>query len=96
LHNPGDAHRVVAIAFVDLHPQGRLGMPGIDADDGQSQLIQLRPKPRRCCSRLEPNPCDMRRMQFDEYRDRLRIGRNYPFPFDLSCSIDNADRCQLQ
>ena len=59
-------------------------MPGIDADDGQSQLIQLGPKPSRCCSRLEPNPRDMRRMRFDEYRDRLRIGRNYSFAFGKS------------
>jgi hypothetical protein len=35
---------------------------GIDADDGQSQLIQLGLKPSRCCSRIEPNPRDMRRM----------------------------------
>jgi transposase len=34
LHDPGDAHSIVAIALVDLHLQSRLGMPGIDADDG--------------------------------------------------------------
>ena len=92
LHDAGYSHRVVAVTLVDLHLQSGLGMPGIDADDGQSQLIQLGPKPSRCCSRLEPNPHDMRRMRFDEYRDRLRIGGNYSFAFDLSCSINDADR----
>jgi hypothetical protein len=31
-------YRVIAVALVDLHLQRRLGVPGIDADDGQSQL----------------------------------------------------------
>jgi hypothetical protein len=92
LHDAGDSYRVVSITLIDLHLQSRLGVPGIDADDWQSQLIQLGPKPSRCCSGLEPNPRDMRRMRFDEYRDRLRIGRNDSFAFDLSCSIDDADR----
>ena len=43
LHNASDAHGVVAVALVDLHLQSRLGMPGIDADDGQPHLIQLGP-----------------------------------------------------
>ena len=43
LHDACDAHGVVAVALVDLHSQSRLRMPGIDADDGQTQLIQLGP-----------------------------------------------------
>jgi hypothetical protein len=43
LHDAGDSHRVVAVTLVDLHFKSRLGVPGIDADDGQSQLIQLGP-----------------------------------------------------
>src|SRR5439155_20873866 len=43
-----------------------------------------------------PDPCDMRRMRFDEYRDRLRVGCNHPFALDLSCPINNADRRQIQ
>src|SRR5262245_46237808 len=31
LHDPGDAHGVVAVALVDLHLQSSLGMPRIDA-----------------------------------------------------------------
>jgi hypothetical protein len=37
LHDPGDAYGVVTIAFIDLHSQGCLGMPGIDTDHRQSQ-----------------------------------------------------------
>ena len=48
LHDAGDTGGVVAIAFVDLHFQGGLGVPGIDANDGQPALVQLGPKPRRC------------------------------------------------
>jgi hypothetical protein len=33
--------RVVEVTLVDLHLQSRLCVPGIDADDGQSQFIQL-------------------------------------------------------
>jgi hypothetical protein len=43
LHDACDAHGVVAVALVDLHSQSRLRMPGIDADHGQAQLIQLGP-----------------------------------------------------
>src|SRR5262245_55133349 len=32
----------------------------------------------------------------DKCRDGLRVGCNHPFALDLSCSIDDADRCQLQ
>jgi hypothetical protein len=34
----------LAVTLVDLHLQSRLGMPGIDADDGQSQLYSARSK----------------------------------------------------
>jgi hypothetical protein len=37
LHDAGDAHGIVAVALVDLHFQGRLGVPGVDTDDGQPQ-----------------------------------------------------------
>ena len=58
LHDPGDAHGVVAVALVDLQLQSSLGMPRIDADDRQSQLLQLGPQPRRGSSCLEPRaPC---------------------------------------
>jgi hypothetical protein len=96
LHDTGDANRVVAITLVDLHLQSCLGVSGIDADDGQSQLMQLSPEPRRRRSCLKPNPRNMRRMRFDECRDRFRVGRNHAFALDLSRSINNADRCQLQ
>ena len=43
LHDAGDAHRVVAVALVNLHLQSGLGEPRVDADDGQPQLIQLGP-----------------------------------------------------
>src|SRR5262249_49353279 len=47
-------------------------------------------------SRLKPYSSDIRRMRLDECRNRLRVGRHYAFPLDLSCSIDDADRCQFQ
>src|SRR6516225_10023042 len=96
LHDACDAHGVVAVALVDLHFQRRLRVPGIDADDGQPNFVQLGPEPCRCCSRLEPDPCNMRRMRLDECGDCLRVGYNHPFAFDLPCLIDDADRCQLQ
>jgi hypothetical protein len=43
LHDACNAHGVVTIALVDLQLQSRLRVPGIDADDGQPQLIQLGP-----------------------------------------------------
>jgi hypothetical protein len=43
LHHAGDTYGIVAVAFVDLHLQNSLGVPGVDADDGQSQPIQLGP-----------------------------------------------------
>ena len=43
LHDASDAHGVVAVTFVDPHLRSSLGMPGIDADDGQSELVQLGP-----------------------------------------------------
>ena len=46
LHDACNAHGIVTVAFVDLHLQRCLCMPGIDADDGQSHLVQLGPKPR--------------------------------------------------
>ena len=35
-------------------------------------------------------------MRLDECGDCLRVGFNHPFALDLSCLIDDADRCQLQ
>ena len=43
LHDARNAHSVVTITLIDLHLQNRLRMPGIDADDGQPNLIQLGP-----------------------------------------------------
>ena len=91
-----DPHGVVSIALVNLHLQSRFRMPGVNADDGQPHLIQLGPQPRRRCSRLEPNPDDMWCVQFDECRDRLRVGCNHTFALDLPCPIDDADRSQFQ
>jgi len=41
-HDAGDAGSVIAIAFVDLHLQGSLGVPGIDANDEQPALSVMR------------------------------------------------------
>jgi hypothetical protein len=79
----------------DLHLQSSLGMPRIDADDRQSQLLQLGPQPRCGCACLEPDAHDMRSMRFDERRNCFRVGRNYPFALNLPCLIDDANRCQL-
>ena len=38
----------------------------------------------------------MQRMRLDKCRDCLWIGCNHPFALDLSCPINNADRCQPQ
>jgi len=62
LHDAGDAYGIVAVTLVDLHFQHRLGVPGVDADDGQPQLIQLGPQPCRRCPCFESNPRDMRRV----------------------------------
>src|ERR1700674_2512798 len=35
-------------------------------------------------------------MRLDECRDCLRVGCGYSFALDLSCPIDDADRCLLQ
>ena len=43
LHDARYANRVVTVTLVDLHLQSRFRMPGIDADDRQTQLIQLGP-----------------------------------------------------
>jgi hypothetical protein len=43
LHDAGRAEGVIAVALVDLHLQGRLGMSGVDADDGETALLQLAP-----------------------------------------------------
>jgi hypothetical protein len=62
LHDAGDTYGIVAVALVDLHLQNSLGVPGVDADDGQSQLIQLGPQPCRRCSGFESDPRNMRRI----------------------------------
>jgi hypothetical protein len=82
LHDANDAYSVVTVTLVDLYLQRRLRMSGIDADDGQPHFIQLGPQPRRRCSRLESDPCGMRRMQPDERRDP-RWDRTAHF-FDIS------------
>jgi hypothetical protein len=51
------------------------------AYDRQSQIVQLGPEPCRGCSCLEPDPRDVRRMRFDECRDRFGVGRNHSFTF---------------
>jgi hypothetical protein len=43
LHDACNAHGVITVTLVDLQLQSRLRMPGIDTNDGQSQLIQLGP-----------------------------------------------------
>ncbi len=43
LHDPGQAHGIVAVALVDLHRQRRLGMTGIDADHRQAERPELMP-----------------------------------------------------
>src|SRR6516162_9684463 len=43
LHDACNAHGVFTVTLVDLQLQSRLRMPGIDTNDGQSQLIQLGP-----------------------------------------------------
>jgi hypothetical protein len=43
LHDARDSYGVVAVALVQLHLQGCLRVPGIDADDGQPQFTQFRP-----------------------------------------------------
>ncbi len=40
-------HLATRVAFIDLHIQGSLGMPGLDADDRQPALVKLGPKPGR-------------------------------------------------
>src|SRR5438093_12296408 len=64
--------------------------------NGTMKAEEEQAKPSRRWSCFEPAPGDMRRMRFDEYRDRLRVGCNHPFALDLSCPINNADRRQLQ
>ena len=43
LHNAGDPNSIVAVAFVDLHFEHRLGMTRIDTDHRQAQLLKLCP-----------------------------------------------------
>ena len=43
LHDARNAYGVVTVTLVDLQLQSRLRMPGIDADDGQTHLIELGP-----------------------------------------------------
>ena len=43
LHDARDSYGIVAVALVDLHSQGRLCVPGVDADDGRLELVQLGP-----------------------------------------------------
>ena len=43
LHDASNPNGIIAIALVDLHLQGRLGMPSINADDWQPLLLELCP-----------------------------------------------------
>ena len=96
LHDTRYAHGVVTVTLVDLHLQSRFRMPSIDADDRQAHLIQLGPQPGRRCSCLKSDSGDMRRMRLDKCCDRLGVRSYHSFALDLSSSIDDADRCQLQ
>jgi hypothetical protein len=84
LHDAGDAYGIVAVALVDLHSQSRLGVPGVDADDGQPSLfssvhshVDVAPVSspiRATCGAFS-----------DECCDRFRIRMNHSFTLNLSC-----------
>src|SRR5262249_10508373 len=96
LHDAGNADGIVAIALVDLHLQCGVCVPRINADDRQSKLLELRPKPRRCRAALEADADHLRRIGSNEVGDSLGLGRDHPFPSDLTGLVDNAHRGLLQ
>ena len=55
------AVRVVGIGFVQLDGQRRLGMPRIQADDGQAKCTQRVPVPSAERTRLKANPSNLGR-----------------------------------
>jgi len=94
--NAGNAGGVVAIALIDLHLQGSLGVPGIDANDGQPALVKLGPKPSRCRPCLKADTSHMRRMRGDELGDRIGIGGDNGLPDNLARLIDDTHGSLLQ
>src|SRR5262245_64470425 len=92
LHDPRDAKGVIAIALVDLHPQHRLGVTGIDADDWQSDGLDLAPQPRRCRPRLQADVNRTGSLRPYELDDRLWGRVDRPLAHHLAPLIDDTDR----
>jgi len=95
-HDACNAGGIVAIAFVDLHLQGGLGVPGIDANNREPSLVEFGPKPCRGRSCLKADASQLWRVSRDEASDRVRIGGDHSLPLDLARLIDDTHGGLLQ
>jgi hypothetical protein len=62
LHDAGETLGIVAVTLVDLHFQSCLGVPGVDADDGQPPTYSTRSTAMSTSLLFESDPRDIRRI----------------------------------
>src|ERR687894_48885 len=87
---PGLQHRPARDAIED--DPGRLGVPSVEADHGQTQLPQLVPVPGRQGTALQTDAHRLGRPRADGRCDRLWGGGALAFPDHLAAAIDDTDR----
>jgi hypothetical protein len=86
---------VVLVRLVDLHLEGRTGMPGIKADHLKLSPAQLVDQPGRHGACLDPDRRSTSRMPSNDLLDLFWIRRALAAPQPTAGVIHNADRCQL-
>src|SRR3712207_1499573 len=74
------------------HLQGRVRVPGIDAEDGQAAIVELIPEPDRKRAGLHADPFERGGMLANPGGDRLWAGRHLLLGRAPSFVIDDADR----
>ena len=92
LHDPRQAHGIVAVALIDLHRQRRLGVTGINADHRQAERSELMPKPSRSRAGLKANALRVCRLCLDKRGNRDGFRDYRAFTQNLAIVIDHADR----
>ena len=84
---------VVLVCLVDLHLEGRTGVPGVKADHVEFSPAQFVDQPRRHGACLDPNRCSISRMLPNGLLDLLRMRRALAAPQPTASVIYHADRC---
>jgi hypothetical protein len=83
---------VVSVGLVDLQAQRGLGVPGIEADDGNAATAEIQRQPIGELAGLKPNPDNGRGVGLHRRCNRFRGRSAFAAPDHGTLVIDDANR----